>query len=182
MRLAAAALAAALAACASPPPPPGAEIRAELLFVHRAEDLARMTAASPPVERAHIETSGFAQAVREGRAVRFRCALGPDEVLISDAIAPPGMALALAQPVWVAWGSQVPVVPNRVLGPLEDPRLARGTLIRRQVGQVQVVPWSATPLLAPLEPWQEAEYAPVRGSALLRCFPTRAQSPASIQP
>ncbi|WP_237217198.1 hypothetical protein [Falsiroseomonas oryziterrae] len=171
MRAAGLALAAMLAACAAPRPQPGEEIRAEVLRIHRAADLERDAAASPPAERAHLESSGFADAVREGRAVRVRCAAGRDEVLITDAIAPPGMALAPSTLVRLAWGSEVPPVPNRVLGPLDHPRIRQGTLGRPHIGTFQLVPWSATPVLAPLEPWQEAEYAPVRGYLLLRCRP-----------
>lgn len=178
----AAGIAAALSACATPPPPAGTELRAEILFVHRAEDLARMTAASPPVERANIETSGFAAAVRDGRALRLRCALDAEEVLVADAIAPPGLALTPGRTVRLVWGSQAPVVPNRVLGPVTDPRLARGTLTRQQVGRVQLVPWSSTPVLAPLESWQAAEYAPVRGYALLRCRPVGSGDVPATQP
>jgi|GEM_PF-4366792 len=167
------ALAAMLAACAAPRPQPGQEIRAEIIWIHRAADLARDAAASPPAERANLESSGFADAVREGRAVRLRCALGREDVLITDAIAPPGLAVARTALVRVAWGSETPPVPNRVLGELEAPRIRHGTFARTQVGIFQVVPWSATPILAPLEPWQEVEYAPVRGSMMLRCMARR---------
>ena len=51
----AAGIAAPIPACATPPPPARAGLRAEIL--HIAEGLARMTAASPPVKRANIETS-----------------------------------------------------------------------------------------------------------------------------
>lgn len=169
MRAACLALAATLAACAAPRPQPGKEIRAEILWIHRAEDMARDAAASPPAERAHLESSGFAQAVRDGRAVRFRCAAGPDEVVVADAIAPPGLPLPRGALVRVTWGSEVPPVPHRVLGALDDPRIRQGTLGRSQVGIFQILPWSASPILAPLEPWQEVEYAPVRGHALIRC-------------
>lgn len=166
-------LLALLAGCATATPPePGAELRAEVLFIHRAEDLARRTADSREPERTAIESSGFAQAVREGRAVRLRCALGAEEVLVADAIAPPGLALGPGSLVRVSWGSERPVVPHRVLGPLQVPGLARGVLEREFRGMVQVLPWSATPRFGDPSAEVARDYAPVRSTLLLRCRPS----------
>jgi hypothetical protein len=160
----------ALAACAAPPRP-GEELRAEILLVHRPEALARNAAASPEPERSAMESSGFAQAVREGRAVRLRCALAEERPFVTDAIAPAGLALAPGSLVRFALGSASPVVPNRVIGPLDDPALTRGRIAREQVGTFQIVPWSATPVLAAVTPEQARDYASVGSGLILRCRP-----------
>ncbi|MGG5820819.1 hypothetical protein [Falsiroseomonas sp. HW251] len=161
----------ALAACATPPPRPGEELRAEVLFRHDSADMARNVAASPEPERSAMESSGFAQAVREGRAVRLRCALADDEPFVTDAIAPPGLDLRSGSAVRFTLGSTSPAVPNRILGPLDDPAVQRGWMPRQQVGTFQIVPWSASPVLAPVTAEQERVYARLRAALLVRCRP-----------
>ncbi|HZF74203.1 MAG TPA: hypothetical protein VE033_00010 [Acetobacteraceae bacterium] len=163
-------LAALLAACAGPRPPAGEVIRAEVMFVHRPEALARNTAASPEPDRSLIERTGFAQAVREGRAVRFRCAIGRDDALVADAIVPPGLTLPRNRPVLLRWGRENPPEPNQVVGVLpEGGRIDRGSFPRPYLGSRQIVPWSSIPVYGSPEPWQDEEYAIVGSWYVLRC-------------
>lgn len=160
-----------VAACAAPPRA-GEELRGEVLFVHAVADMARRAAESPEPERAAMESSGFAQAVREGRAVRLRCALGDDRPLVTDAIAPEGLRVGPGSLVRFTMGSADPVVPNRILGALEDPAVTRGRIFREVLGMRQIVPWSTTPVLSPVTPEQERVYARQGASLLLRCRAT----------
>ncbi len=147
----------ALAACAVPPPPPGEVIRAEVLWTHRAD-----APPVPPVTGPALDTGATAAALREGRLLRLRCALGEGAVFLHDAIADQPGAHPNGTVVRVAVGP-----PHRVLG-ADGGQV--GSFARVWTGQsVQLLPWSTAPIEAPATPEVERHHARVRGQFLLRC-------------